>query len=210
MRGGELQPEGGLPRIVVALRTRRACDFLGIGIQTDDQAQRLALALSPDHHFHRIVGLRLRDQMGQTARRGNHLPAELQDHVADAHTRRGRGTLFEYVGHERALGAVQPEAPRDVFTEHLDLHPHPAALDPAHGHEVVDDLLRLLRRDGEADAHVTAARAEDCGVDTDDPTRGIEEGASRVSSVDGGVNLQVVVEGTGLNVPPRARRRFPR
>ena len=80
--------------------------------------------------------------------------------------RRGRAVLH-HVGDQRALRLVEPERLGDLRRDLLDHHAEPAARDVALLLQLRDELLGEVDRDGEADADVAAAAAEDGGVDAD-------------------------------------------
>src|SRR5262249_23994308 len=83
----------------------------------------------------------------------------------------------------------------------LNHHAEPAAGDAAFVLQLRHDLLRQVDGDGESDADVAAATAEDRRVDADDLALGVEQGTAGVAGIDGRVGLDEVVVGPLVDVP---------
>src|SRR5262249_56580174 len=98
-------------------------------------------------------------------------------------------------GDQRPLRAFGPHRLRQLGRQLLDRRPQPAARPVALLLELGHQLLGRVDRDGEADADVAAALAEDRGVDADDVAVLVEQGAARVAGIDRRVGLDEVVVG---------------
>src|SRR5882762_6666362 len=71
-------------------------------------------------------------------------------------------------------------------------------MNPAVGHQVVGDALRAVDGNGEADAGGGAAGRVNGGIDADDFAARIDERATGIAAVDGGVGLNGFVDEGGL------------
>ena len=66
--------------------------------------------------------------------------------------------------------------------------------------QLIDHRERGLRRHREADADRAARRRDDRGVDADHLAVEVEQRSARIAAIDGGVGLDVVVVGAGIDV----------
>ncbi len=98
------------------------------------------------------------------------------------------------------MGRLEVQALGDLVGHLLDAHAEPAATGFAELAQLIDDRDRGLGRHREADADRAARRRDDRGVDADDIALEIEQRAAGIAAIDGGVGLDVVVVGTGLDV----------
>ena len=99
------------------------------------------------------------------------------------------------------LRLVEAEAFGDLVGDRLDAHAEPAA--PGLAEIARAGRRRRLascRRDREADADRAARRRDDGGVDADHLAVHVEQRAAGIAAVDGGVGLDEVVIGTGIDV----------
>ena len=92
------------------------------------------------------------------------------------------------------------EAFGDLVGDLLDAHAEPAAAQFAELAELIDDADDRLRGHREADADRAAGRRDDRGVDADHFAVDVEQRTAGIAAVDGGVGLDVVVIGAGVDV----------
>src|SRR5690606_11410218 len=85
---------------------------------------------------------------------------------------------------------------RDV----LDADAQPAPACAAKFDQLVDNGFREVRRNGEADADRSARGRKDGRVDADDRTVQVEHRAAGIAAVDGGVGLDEIVIGAGVDI----------
>ena len=111
-----------------------------------------------------------------------------------------RRALLVDAGDQRAARRLDAEALGDLVGHLLDAHAEPAAPGFAELLELIDHRERGLRRHREADADRAARRRDDRGVDADHFAVEVEQRAARIAAIDGGVGLDVVVVGTGIDV----------
>jgi len=71
-------------------------------------------------------------------------------------------------------------------------------MNAAVGDEIVRDTLGGVDGDGETDARGCAGGRVDSGVDADDFAVGIDERASGISAIDGGVGLNGLIDESSL------------
>ena len=122
------------------------------------------------------------------------------DHVA----RRNAGFQCRAVGlrlgDDRAFGLFQAKAVGDFRRDRLDLDAQPRAIDEPVLLELSHDGSCSIGRDIKADSDRATGRREDCRVHADYIAIHIEGWSARVALVDGRVDLDVVVVGTGTDV----------
>ena len=99
------------------------------------------------------------------------------------------GAIGLDLGDQGALLVLQAEAFGNLGGDRLDAHTEPAARDFPVVAQIFDDVLGVIRRDGEADAHAAAGGGEDGGVDTDHLTFLVEGRATGIAAVDGRIDL---------------------
>ena len=95
---------------------------------------------------------------------------------------------------------LQAQALGDLVGDVLDMHAEPAAPRLAELPQLIDDLHGAVRGHGKADADRAAGRRDDGGVHADDLAVHVEQRAAGIALVDGGVGLQEVVVGPGVDV----------
>src|SRR6202030_1920728 len=110
-----------------------------------------------------------------------------------------RRSLFVDAGNQRAARRLDIEAVGDVIGDLLNAHAEPAAPRLAELAELVDDRHRGLGWHGEADADRAAGRRDDRRIDADHFTFEVEQRSARIAAIDGGVGLDVVVIGAGID-----------
>src|SRR5262245_26024900 len=168
----------------------------------DLDRDRLCGLVAHDLHFDRAADRLTRDQQRQLGRIVDRLSVELDDHVALLDPRAVSWSVLDDVRHERAARLLEAQRFGDVGGHLLEHLPEPSARDLPLLLQLGDDLLRQVDRDGEPDADVAAAAAEDRGVDPDGFTTCIQKRSARVARVDGRVGLDEVVVGTLVDVSP--------
>src|SRR5262249_30051066 len=94
---------------------------------------------------------------------------------------------------------LQP-VPRSAVDLLLDAHAEPAAPGLAELLELLDHRHGGFRRHRKADANRAAGGGDDRGIDADHLAVEVEQGAARIAAVDGGVGLNVIVVGAGIDV----------
>ena len=94
---------------------------------------------------------------------------------------------------ERAVGVLELELLGQRRREVLDHDAEVAAGDLAVFDEALHHVAGEVDGNGEADALVAAAAAEDGGVDADQPAVGVHERAAGVAGIDGGVGLDEIL-----------------
>src|SRR5262249_51618297 len=134
------------------------------------------------------------------------------DDVPGLEPRLRRGPVGGHAGDTRPVRAVSRHRLRQLGGQLLDRDAEPAAGHVALLLHLGHELLRQVDRDGEADADVAAALAEDRRVDADDVAVLVEQGSTRVARIDRRVGLDEVVvralpDGTALRADdPRGDR----
>ena len=97
---------------------------------------------------------------------------------------------------------MQAQARSDSRRHLLDLHPEPTAANLTVLLELRDDRLGDVGRHSETDSDAAAVRRIDRRVDaTITWPYEIEGRAAGIAAIDQGVDLQKVIEWTGVNVP---------
>src|SRR5262249_58768426 len=81
-----------------------------------------------------------------------------------------------------------------------DAHPEPATPRFTELLELIDHRHGGLRRHGKADADRAAGRRNDRRIDADHLAVEVEQRTAGIAAIDGGVGLDVVVVGTGIDV----------
>src|SRR5262249_44781491 len=129
----------------------------------------------------------------QLRRVGDRLPVECDDHVAGPNTSLVRFGRALHPNHESAIAVGGAEllghARREVIQGDTIYRP---AANSAVLHQVVDHVPREIARDGEPDALISAALAEDPGVDADELAPSVDERSAGVPWIDRGVGLYEV------------------
>src|SRR5581483_5642269 len=123
---------------------------------------------------------------------GDRLVVEFLDHVAALEAGSFGRAVGRDVTDEGALVTGEIELLRERRRHVLDHHAEVTAHDAATGDEAGHDRAGEIDGDGETDALITAAAAEDGGVDADQTAFRIHERAAGVAGVDGGVGLDEV------------------
>ena len=128
------------------------------------------------------------------------LPSNLMIDIAGLDAGGLGRALFVDAGDQRAVRRLDIQAFGDVVGHLLDAHAEPAAPRFAELAKLVDDRDRGLRGHREADADRAAGGRDDRRIDADHLAVEIEQRAAGIAAIDGGVGLDVVVIGTGIDV----------
>src|SRR5215467_6057196 len=200
---GELEAEGLLDdRLSLGRIRRRRQRCLLLAVLQPSKLDRLGLfaALANDLNLYVLPDRRVGDDARQIAHFLDVLAVELDDHIARLDAAGLRRPLLVDASHERAVGRLDAEALGDLVGHLLDAHAKPAAPGLAEILELIDHRKRSLRWHREADADGSAGGRDDCSVDADDLALEVEQWTARIAAIDGGVGLDVVVVGTGVDV----------
>src|SRR5690606_32680358 len=111
-------------------------------------------------------------------------------------------------GHQGTLGRIEAKAFRDVLGDRLDAHTEPATPRLTELDQLVDDIFGKLRRNGETDTDRAAGRRDDRRIDADDLALHVEQRPAGIALVDGGIRLDEIVVGAGIDIAS-ARRDDP-
>ena len=168
---------GGVAAAVVFVRAVEQ-DFLVEG-----------LAAAPDGEGDFFAGGDGADHDGEVVGGADFFAVDGEDDVALLQAALGGGAVGQDLGDERAFGFGQAEGFGEVVVDFLDDDAEAAALDFAGGFELFGDVHGHVDGDGEGDAHEAAAAAVYLGVDADDLSVEVEQGAAGVAGVDGDVGL---------------------
>src|SRR5512132_3468888 len=146
--------------------------FFGRGDLTrhlaDADVERDLAVVAPDGQGRLRVDGRVGDRAAQLPRRRHRRSVEGEDDVALTNAGLHRRTAVRDGGDQRAFRLVQGEALRDLRGDRLDGDAEPAALHRALLLQLGHDLLRDVRRNGEADADAASVGGEYRGIDADD------------------------------------------
>src|SRR5262249_47756025 len=160
----------------------------------------LFLALADDDHRRLLADRRVGDDARQVTHFLDVLAVELDDHVA----RFDAGGLWRPAGvgarHPRAAPRGGLPAPPRLLGWPLDAHADPAAPGLAELLELLDHRHGGFRRHRKADADRAAGGGDDRGIHADHLAVEVEQGAARIAAIDGGVGLNVIVVGAGIDV----------
>ena len=127
-------------------------------------------------------------------------PSNLIDHVARLDAAGLGRALIVDAGDQRAARRLDAEAVGDVVGDLLNAHAEPAAPRLAVLAQLIDHRHRGVGRHRKADADRAAGRRDDRGVDADDFAVEVEQRAAGIAAIDGGVGLNVIVVGAGIDV----------
>ena len=173
---GAVQRQIVLVLVFVRQLAERDCDFPLLAVA--DDGQRLAGAgLGRTHQ---------RRQIGAVVHR---LAGVGHDDIASIQPGPGGGTVRAHIGHQRAARLLQIERARQVLRDLLQADAHPAPGYPPVGLELGDHVHRYIGRDGERQPHVTAAAAENLGIDAHQLAVEIEQWPAGVAGIDWHVGL---------------------
>ncbi len=103
-------------------------------------------------------------------------------------------------GDQRALGAVHAEARGHIVRDRLDTNTQPTAAGLSEFDQLLNDVLRKLRRNGETDTDRTAARRNDRRIDANHLALHVEERSTGVTLVDGRIRLDEIVIRAGIDI----------
>src|SRR5512132_2222085 len=145
------------------------------------------------------------DRAAQLPRRRHRGSVEAEDDVALTYARLRRRAAFSDGGDQRAFRLLQAEAVGNLRGDRLDGDAKPAALHGALLLQLRHDLLRDVRRNGEADADAAAVRSEDRGIHTDHLAAAVEQRAAGVAAVERRVDLDEVVIGARTEIAAARR-----
>src|SRR5262245_41262837 len=196
----------GMSGKIAKARCVRTSAATGANIRDIDRDRRPAAA-AVDGQWNALADADLFDLIGEVAELPNRLAIRRHDHVAD------RPSLGIHASQSRLFGRRARRCAHDDDT--FDAEPrryrfirgHDA--DAGRWHATVADQLRHdpvhhVDRDRKADPGIRARRRKDCRVDTDQPSRGIEQRPARVAGIDRGVGLNDVGD-----LPPAAGGQSP-
>ncbi len=130
---------------------------------------------------------------------------ELDDYVTGLDPGGSCRTLVVSAGDERAADLAEVEAFGDGIVDILDANAEPAAPCLAIFLQLFDDRDDGRGRIGEADAAPTAGGRQDGCIDADDITVHVEQGAARITFVDGSVDLKETVVRAGVDIAVAGR-----
>src|SRR5690606_35183367 len=161
-----------------------------IGLGFGDGDLEGALATVTEHpHVDLAAVLRGADHRWQVALGDDLAAVEDQDHVAHLDPGLLGGTVGHHGGNQGANRTIQAQGFGKGAGDLLDLH---ADLPTAHATvalELLDDVLRDIDGNGEADAHVAAGAGEDLRVDADHLAGQVEQRTTGIAGVDRHVGL---------------------
>ena len=166
------------------------------------------LLVAEELERHGLAERRPRDQHRQLVRLLDGCPSNSTMTSPSLSRRVSAGPSVTTSATSAPLASVEPERLRDLGRDLLDHHAEPAARDLPLSVSCGTISFARFDRDGEADADVAAGAAEDRGVDADDLAAQVQQRATRVARIDGGVGLNEVVVGAGLMKRP-SRSRCP-
>src|SRR5262245_10422061 len=123
---------------------------------------------------------------------------EADDDVERPHTGSLRGEASIHAPDDRPGGVVIPVPAGDVWIDEIDAAAKRTPVDHAVLDELAHDLLREVRRNGEADAFVPAGPRVDHAVDADELAARVDQRPAGVAGVDGRVSLNEVRDAAAL------------
>src|SRR6185437_4830207 len=180
-------------RLVIVLQpTKRNLDGLFLAFADDDDIDGLA-----DRAFS--------DDTRQIAHLVNVLAIELDDDIAWLDGAVVDRPALDDPGDQRPSGGCHVEAFGDIVRHRLDTHAKPATPRLAIPAQLVDHAGSKLRGNGKADADRSTRWRDDRGVDADDLAVHVEQRPAGIAAVDGGVRLDEIVIGTGIDVAVTGR-----
>ena len=205
-RDGEAEQLLVLRRVALSLAfsllvvLARVGGFLALGQPADRHVDidGLALAQQPDRDA--LADWARRHRARQAAHVLDGLAVESENHVARLDAGGGGRAIRRDGGHQRAFRLLQTEALGDLVGHVLHVHAEPAAPRLAILLELIDHLHRAVRRHGEADADRAAGRRDDRRVHADHLPVHVEQRSARIAAIDGGVGLEEIVIGPGIDV----------
>src|SRR5690606_4410798 len=130
---------------------------------------------------------------------------DCRDHVAGLDASLGSRAILLRRSDECALLFGKAERSGDILRHRLYLDADPATFHRALLDELVNNLLCGRGRNCKRNAHATARRREDGGVDADDLTRQVEGRTTGVALVHGCVDLDEVIVRTGADIAATSR-----
>ena len=129
----------------------------------------------------------------QFARAANRLFVHCHDHVPCDDAGFIGGTVGFHFRNQHALVALEIEGFHQIFVERLQANAEEATLYLAGLQQALHDIAGEVRRNGETNPLIAAAAREDGGIDADQATLEIDQGAARVPHIDGGIGLNEVL-----------------
>src|SRR5581483_4148654 len=158
------------------------------------------LALADDHDVDLLADRLIGNDARQIAHLLDVMAVELDDDIARLDAARLGRALVVDAGNQRAVRRLDAQAFGNVVGDLLDANAEPAAPRLAVLAKLVEHGQRGIGRHGKTDADRAAGRRDDRRVDADDFAVEIEQRATGIAAVDGGVGLNVVVVRTRLDV----------
>ena len=156
-------------------------EVFGAGQLLDRDLEGLGGAVAQNLHRHGLAGVGAGHFQLQVAAVGDLLAVELEDEVAALEAGFVRRAFGRHVADQRAGGVLELELLGQGGGDVLDHDAQVTAGDMAVLDEAVHDVAGEVDGDGEADALVAAAAAQNGGVDADEPAVGVHQRAARVA-----------------------------
>ena len=142
---------------------------------------------------------------GQVLHRVDRLAGVGGDHIPDLDAGLGCRAVGLDARDESAVILVEAERVRHLRRDLLDLDAEPATGDAAAGLQTAHHRLGDISRNGEADTDAAAIGRVDRGIDADHLALLVEGRATRIAAIDRRVDLQEIVERSGMDVAAPGR-----
>ena len=126
---------------------------------------------------------------GQIARHVHRAPVAAHDHVAADQACLFGGTALAHIGDECACRLVEFEGDGQCLIHFLYGHTQPRMPHFAGGQDLRCNALRDIDGNGEREALTATRSREDLRIDADHFASRIDQRATRIAGVDGGVGL---------------------